>query len=348
MKILVITSIAQKISPLMQNIFTIASQNNCQTILVGDRKTGNLECAGVKSISSEEQLSLSWNIVEQLPWNSYSRKNIGYLEALKSGAKWVIETDDDNLPSREFFDLDFAPNLEVRMASNMSWLNVYKYFGNQVVWPRGFPLRRILEQKSVALPVVTITLDSVGVFQALADNDPDVDAIFRLTQVLPQNFSSGLPVLLSNGTVCPFNAQATWWNAKYGVLMYFPSTISWRVADIWRSYITTFILQANSVGIVFTGPLVTQIRNSHDLLIDFKEEIDSYLQADNIWQCLSEIDPKAVNGEISVALFKVYEHLVVKEFIPQEEIRILKSWISDIKKINILKDSENAITNLDD
>jgi len=336
MKILVITSIAQKISPLMQNIFAIASQNNCQTILVGDRKSGNLECAGVRSISPEEQISFSWSIVEQLPWNSYSRKNIGYLEALKAGARWVIETDDDNLPSREFFDLNSGLNLEVRMASNMNWLNIYKYFGNQVVWPRGFPLRKILEQKTVALPVVTITLDSIGVFQALADNDPDVDAIFRLTHALPQHFSSDLPVLLSNGTVCPFNAQATWWNAKYAVLMYFPTTISWRVADIWRSYIATFILQANSVGIVFTGPLVTQIRNSHDLLIDFKEEIDCYLQAENIWKCLSEIDPEAVYGEITGALLKVYKHLVEKGFIPQEEIIILESWISDIEIIQYL------------
>ena len=98
MKILVITSIAQKISPLMQNIFTIASENNCQTILVGDRKSGNLEYPGVRSINPEEQVSLKWSIIEQLPWNSYSRKNIGYLEALRNGAKWVIETDDDNLP----------------------------------------------------------------------------------------------------------------------------------------------------------------------------------------------------------------------------------------------------------
>ena len=123
MKILVITSIAQKISPLMQNIFAIASQNNCQTILVGDRKSGDLEYAGVRSISPKEQISFSWSIVKQLPWNSYSRKNIGYLEALKTGARWVIETDDDNLPSTEFFDLNSSLNLEVRMASNMSWLN---------------------------------------------------------------------------------------------------------------------------------------------------------------------------------------------------------------------------------
>jgi hypothetical protein len=94
-------------------------------------------------------------------------------------------------------------------------------------------------------------------------------------------------------------------------------------------------LQANSIGIVFTGPLVKQIRNSHDLLIDFKEEINCYLQADNIWQCLSEINPQEVAGEISDALLKVYDYLVSKGFIPEEEIIILESWISDIKKINI-------------
>lgn len=338
MKILVITSIAPKLTTLMKDTFRIAQENDCQVIVVGDRKSGNLESPGVRCISAEEQIKLQWSILEQLPWNSYGRKNIGYLEALSSGANWIIETDDDNLPTDEFFNLSSATNVDVRLASDMSWLNIYKYFGNDVVWPRGFPLKRIIEQKRETLPVIKTHIDAIGVFQALADNDPDVDAIFRLTQAFPQKISPGLPVLLSDGTVCPFNAQATWWNAKYAVLMYFPTTISWRAADIWRSYIATIILQANSAGVVFTGPLVTQIRNPHDLLVDFKEEIDCYLDAENIWQCLLEIESLSIVGQISDALLKVYEHLVENGFIPKKEIMILEAWLSDINGIQSLNE----------
>ena len=64
------------------------------------------------------------------------------------------------------------------------------------VWPRGLPLRHIKESndpealrrlggllKQSALP-----LRDIAVVQSLANNDSDVDAIYRLTQPLPFSF----------------------------------------------------------------------------------------------------------------------------------------------------------------
>lgn len=34
--------------------------------------------------------------MSHLPWNAYSRKNVGYLWAIQHGARTVYETDDDN------------------------------------------------------------------------------------------------------------------------------------------------------------------------------------------------------------------------------------------------------------
>ena len=48
------------------------------------------------------------------------------------------------------------------------------------------------------------------VWQGLADHDPDVDAIYRLTQ-RRRNFdftARGAPLALPVGTFCPYNAQA--------------------------------------------------------------------------------------------------------------------------------------------
>jgi hypothetical protein len=261
----------------MQETFENAKKNNCSIIVIGDKKTGEILVPGGRFISTSEQEHLGLNLSTYLSWNSYSRKNLGYLEALKQGPEWILETDDDNLLSDNFFCLVNSSEIQVRELKSDRWVNIYKYFGNDIVWPRGFPLNRILEQSRLDTKLRAISVDSIGIFQSIANNDPDVDAIFRLTRPLPQIFTHDYPLLLTGDAVCPFNSQATWWNSKYVSLMYFPCTVSWRAADIWRSYIATRILQANGIGIVFTGPLVAQERNEHDLLVDFKEEIDCYL-----------------------------------------------------------------------
>ena len=46
--------------------------------------------------------------------------------------------------------------------------------------------------------------------QYLAQHDPDVDAIYRLTRELPLNFDTdGGGASLEEGTFVPYNAQAT-------------------------------------------------------------------------------------------------------------------------------------------
>jgi hypothetical protein len=65
-------------------------------------------------------------------------------------------------------------------------VNVYSHFGQPTVWPRGFPLRMIVgalppaEEQKKTKPQRRL----IPVQQGLADYDPDVDAIFRLTRQL--------------------------------------------------------------------------------------------------------------------------------------------------------------------
>ncbi len=44
------------------------------------------------------QKSFNFKSIETTPFNSYNRKNIGYLFAIKNGAKFIYDTDDDNEP----------------------------------------------------------------------------------------------------------------------------------------------------------------------------------------------------------------------------------------------------------
>ncbi|KAG0247488.1 hypothetical protein DFQ27_001931, partial [Actinomortierella ambigua] len=50
-------------------------------------------------LSVEEQQSLSYRIVDVIPYRAYTRKNIGYLWAIQQGATKIFDTDDDNLPT---------------------------------------------------------------------------------------------------------------------------------------------------------------------------------------------------------------------------------------------------------
>jgi hypothetical protein len=131
----------------------------------------------------------------QLPVDSYTRKNIGYLAAMKAGATIIVDTDDDNAPLPQFWD-NFDVNIRGDIISGSGWVNVYRYFTDSLIWPRGFPLTEI-SRKEAFPPRSRSGEFHCPVQQGLADDNPDVDAIYRL--ILP------LPIL---GTMCGRNFPA--------------------------------------------------------------------------------------------------------------------------------------------
>jgi hypothetical protein len=58
-------------------------------------------------------------------------------------------------------------------------VNPYAYFGQPSIWPRGYPLSEIYRDPPTEFEVVNA---SVSIQQGLANGDPDVDALFRLTR----------------------------------------------------------------------------------------------------------------------------------------------------------------------
>ena len=46
--------------------------------------------------------------VDRLPWNSFGRKNVGYLYAISQGAKVIFDFDDDNI--LKFWLKDASPD----------------------------------------------------------------------------------------------------------------------------------------------------------------------------------------------------------------------------------------------
>ena len=48
-------------------------------------------------LSETDQLDMYLSFVEQLPWHSFGRKNVGYIYAISQGAEVIFDFDDDNM-----------------------------------------------------------------------------------------------------------------------------------------------------------------------------------------------------------------------------------------------------------
>jgi hypothetical protein len=324
---LVITSIANQAHPVLGLYAREAKKKNIPFIVIGDTKSPEIfSLDGCDFFSVARQRTLDFNLASLLPYKHYSRKNIGYLIAIRNGTNVIIETDDDNIPTDGFWAsrelLQPAHSL-----SNTGWTNVYKYFSTANIWPRGFALEELLH----ALPALPKTQSlTCPVQQGLADENPDVDAIYRLTQPLPVSFDKGTSVALGENSICPFNSQNTTWFPQAFPLLYLPSYCSFRMTDIWRSFIAQRILWTCGWPVLFHQSTVKQERNDHSLMADFKDEIPGYTQNLDIVRTLLELDLLQGRENISKNLVTCYETLASKKIIDAAELALLDAWLKDL------------------
>jgi len=325
---LVITSIANDQHPVLKQYAVEAKQNDVSFIVIGDTKSpATFELADCHFYSIAQQQSLSFKLAQALPVKHYARKNLGYLLAIQNEAEVIIETDDDNIPLADFWQ----PRTRTKQAhvlTETGWTNVYSYYSEANIWPRGFALEQLLGSQP-RLPKQT-TLES-PVQQGLADDNPDVDAIYRLTQTLPIQFNRFDNVALGNLAICPFNSQNTTWFKETFALLYLPSYCSFRMTDIWRSFIAQRILWTCGWGVLFHNSTVRQERNDHSLMGDFKDEISGYVNNLEIMDTLTQLDLAPGVGAISHNLLRCYKALISKKFIDAAELPLVESWLSDLQ-----------------
>ncbi len=279
----------------------------------------------------EAQKKLNFTFAARVPERHYSRKNIGYLQAILQGAEIIIETDDDNFPREKFWTAREAFHTTPTLV-NKDWVNVYKYFSSGLIWPRGFPLEQI---QNLVPELAEITKQQVycPIQQGLADVNPDIDAVFRLTQPLPHSFDIKNKVALGNRTWCPFNSQNTTFFKDAFPLLYLPSFCSFRMTDIWRSFVAQRICWENDWFLLFEEASVWQERNAHNLLRDFEDEIPGYLYNAKIADTLAALDLKKGKSHLSENLLVCYRALIEIKVIGEEEIPLLEAWLMDLTKI---------------
>lgn len=306
-------------------------------IVVGDCKTPSpWSETGVEFLSIPDQCGIGLPSARAIPENSYSRKMLGYLLAAKLGSTWIRETDDDNIPYDSFFSL--PPDIvlaRVPIPIN-TWVNIYSYFTERFVWPRGFPLNRLHDPgRTEAVEATPASVSQPIVLQALADGDPDVDAVYRLTAATLEQitFENREPLLVPRDAWSPFNSQATTWHRDLLPLMYLPSTCSFRMTDIWRSFIAQRLLPGLGGSLVVTSPEVFQARNEHDLMRDFRDEIEGYVGYESFIKALELAAIAGTPGSLVEDMRIIYRDLVGLSFFTADELPILDAWLHDVTAV---------------
>jgi hypothetical protein len=265
------------------------------------------------------------------PKRHYARKNLGYLLAIRAGSRVIVETDDDNIPTTAFWETGTRLR-RTPYVRNAGWVNVYSYFSNATIWPRGLPLDsvRCAPPPFGSLPLVDA---DCPIQQGLADSDPDVDAVYRLLFPLPASFRGDRLVALGEGSWCPFNSQNTvWWYDAFP-LMYLPAFCPFRMTDIWRSFVAQRIAWANGWAVLFQSPTVLQERNDHDLMRDFQDEVPGYLNNRRIAEALSALALRSGADHTAENLRICYESLIRLSVLEARELNLLEAWIEDLNGI---------------
>lgn len=330
----VVTSIQAPTPALIATAERVAAEGGA-LIVIGDEPGPKLRynLPSTECILIDDQRQLPFQLNRGLPTRHYSRKNIGYLLAIQRGAKCIFETDDDNAPSGRWKAQPLNPDA-LGLASSR-WVNVYSHFTDLMIWPRGFPLEKVRDHAVRPCYMDELVRPYYApIQQCLADGSPDVDAVWRLLLDTDVKFSLKPSVRLAPHSWCPFNSQATWWWPEAFPLLYLPSHCSFRMTDIWRSFVAQRCIWELGCGIVFHQADVFQSRNEHNLHRDFIDEVPGYQSNNLIVSLLDDLTLEPGSQNVSRNMLKCYSSLVDNGLLPYTELTLLNSWISDIKSVS--------------
>lgn len=310
------------------------------TIVIGDKKTpDSWKNPSCDYYSLSAQLNSEFTMVSHLPENHYTRKNLGYLYAIKKGANAIIDTDDDNFPNLLEWNNLLKSNFEVNEHSpseKISFKNIYSYYSESDIpfWPRGFPIKLInVEESNIKLSdIKTNNSIDVGLWQCMVDGDPDIDAIHRLIFKKTPQFINKSAIIMGYNNFCAFNSQNTiWLDSDLFPLLYLPSTVSFRFTDILRGYVAQAVINTSAKNWGFYKATSYQDRNDHNIMNDFRSEVTMYTNMEEIFHTIFE-SCKSSNSVVD-NLTNCYTSLYKNDFVQEEELKILASWINDLHSL---------------
>lgn len=313
-------------------ITTINKPNECieafaksdwDLIIVGDLKTceNSYRRDDLIFLGLQEQEELCPELSKLIPTDHYCRKNLGYLYAIKNGYDVIAETDDDNIPYKSWGNYEKYSTKKAIVSPERP--NILKEFTSKKIWPRGYDLSLVNKRQKHTYEENEAP---VHVWQGIADIDPDVDAIYRLTRNNKVKFTSRKQIVLGEEVYSPFNTQNTIWiNPETFYNLYIPCSVTFRYCDILRSYLAQKMIWMHGGRIGHNHATVYQKRNVHDFFSNFIDEIPVYLHTPKVIEILKNFNPKKPEDLISL-----YGDLYYQGIVKKKEIWIVKEWFKHI------------------
>ncbi|OGE42641.1 hypothetical protein A3B45_00345 [Candidatus Daviesbacteria bacterium RIFCSPLOWO2_01_FULL_39_12] len=301
---------------------------NWQLISVGDLKTpGDWQVPNVDYLAPKDQDKLFPKFSALLGWNRYARKNIGYLYAIKNGAKIIAEIDDDIAPYKTY-PPQISENKNIPLISGEKFVNIYNLFGSKDSWPRGFPITKVTKKQRLRMKKAQVYSP---IQNSLLDQNGDFDAIYRLTSDKNIRYRKSGQYALEKGVYCPFHSGNTFWYPPVFMLLYLPTYTNPHVEDIWRSYIAQRLMWEINGHLTFIYPTVyTNQRNKHNYLKDFEYELPLFLQTEKLIKVLNYL---SLNNNLGSSLIKIYQALVKEGIMKKEELATVTEWIKQVEKL---------------
>lgn len=265
----------------------------------------------------EEYLKKLGLPAEFIPWNTDNRRNIGYLMALESGCELLISIDDDNfiLPGYDFVGEHQIVGSEISDSitnGSDGWFNICSLLTTdkkQEIFARGFPYYAQRESRKL------ISCDEkqplkIAMNAGLWLDEPDVDAVFRLSQRPKIQSANDEAVVLDAKTWTPVNTQNTALTREaaltyYYVKMGFPlqGLKIDRFGDILSGYLTQKCVKHLGQAVRLGPPVLDHRRSTHNLFKDLYHELAGIVLIEEFLPWLIEQQLEGAN------ILDVYESL---------------------------------------
>ncbi|XP_050404791.1 uncharacterized protein LOC126820736 [Patella vulgata] len=321
-----------------EDVKFLAKLKGWQVVVAGDTKTPtDWTFPNCHYLSVEKQKTLGFETVNLLPVKSYSRKNAAYLYAIAHGARIIYETDDDNRPLDLLKHFIYEPKMSGLKFAGGKIFNPYRHFGQPTLWPRGYPLGYIGGNFTDKYELGVFKTPSIQ--QGVVNGDPDMDAIFRLTrkrttEMLNVSFDGyAPPAILPPGVLVPFNSQNTLFLQDVLWALVLPTSVTFRVTDIWRGYWIQRLMWEIDANLGFFGPNAFQKRNSHSYVKDAQDEDMLYFMTHDLvdflleWKCDQSL-------KFFACAVKLTEDMNKKGFWKGSDVELIKAWFNDLTKLN--------------
>eukprot|EP00884_Botryococcus_braunii_P001019 jgi/Botrbrau1/10918/Bobra.0025s0091.1 len=301
-----------------------------------------------------EQSRLNFSISEFVLSNNQThghlRKNLGYLWAIRHGAKLIYDLDGDMS-----FDMQVGIHPLPRLGEQsmlvtgdgQMGINPYATYGNPRIWPRGFPLqllrhsdysyvRRLITQPYVQQGISKdcLDLDAMELLVARAPGPPVPPGGPRQPAEGPTLPADIVPLVVPADAYTPINGRNTIFlrKALWGLLI--PSTVAASVSDIWRGYWLQSLLHSLGGHVAFVpSPAVLSrpVPSLGELQKRVSQETPLYLEAGRLVRFLVEWLPEA--GAFPALLLELTNAMVKAGFLKQADVALAEAWVKDLNTL---------------